>query len=115
MKYLIYIVLFLSPLANGKTLTSDNFKIEIKRDCEEGVVTCDKIKFILYTTGFEKGEVIRGTTKHSTCADGVTPCAFQGYEFISGGGTYFIHSSGVIEVIDSDGNQLLVEQGKWQY
>lgn len=50
-----------------------------------------------------------------TNADGVTPCAFQGYEFHSDGARYFIYSYGVVEVTDDEGNQLLTEQGKWLY
>ena len=102
-----------SSVAFGETLTTDNFTIQIERGCEEGVVTCNKIKFTYSPVGFKKKQVVMGKTVHTKCADGITPCAFQGYEFRADGAIYFIYNSGVLEVTDPDGNQLLVEQGKW--
>ena len=115
MKYLTFALTMLSLNAIGETLTTDNFTIQIKRECEEGVVSCDQIKFTYSAVDFEKEQTVKGKTVHTKCADGKTPCAFQGYEFISDGAKYFIHNSGVLEVLDKSGNQLLVEQGKWQY
>ena len=97
------------------TLITDNFTILIEPECEEGNVTCDQVKFIYSTVGFETKQTAFGSTVHTKCADGITPCAFQGYEFAADDAKYFIHNSGVLEVLDKDGNQLLVEQGKWQY
>lgn len=54
-----------SQLSSGETLVSDNFKIEIETECEEGVVSCDKMKFILFGTGFEQEQTIKGTTTKS--------------------------------------------------
>ena len=114
MKYLVLALVVISSAVSAETLTTDNFIIQIERGCEEGNVTCDTIKFIYSPVGIEEQQTVIGKTVHTRCADGVTPCAFQGYEFLADGAKYFIHSSGVLEVIDSEGNQLLVEQGKWQ-
>ena len=78
------------------------------------MVTCERIKFSYSPVGFQKQQTVIGTTVHTKCADGVTPCAFQGYEFLSDGEKYRIYNSGVLKVSDKNGNQLLLEQGEWQ-
>ncbi|WP_353352612.1 hypothetical protein [Oceaniserpentilla sp. 4NH20-0058] len=104
----------MSSVVTAETLTTDNFIFKIERDCEEGEVTCDTIKFTYSPAGFEKKQTVIGKAVHTMCADGITPCAFQGYEFLADGAKYFIRNSGVVEVIDDEGNQLMVEQGEWQ-
>ncbi len=108
-------MVIMSSVVSAETLITDNFIIKIERGCEEGDVTCDKMRFIYSPVDSKKKQTAVGKTVHTKCADGITPCAFQGYEFIADGAIYFIHNSGVLEVTDSKGNQLLVEQGKWQY
>lgn len=115
MKYLIFVVAILSSVVSAETLTTDNFIVQIESGCVEGEVSCDTMKFIYSRIGFDKTQTVVGKTVHTTCADGITPCAFQGYEFQVDGSNYFINNSGVLEVTDSEGKQLLVEQGKWQY
>ena len=115
MKYLVLAIAIVSSVVSAETLTTDNFIIKIERGCEEGEVTCDTMKFIFSPVGIDKKQAVAGKTVHTKCADGITPCAFQGYEFLADGAKYFIHNSGVLEVTDIEGNQLLVEQGKWQY
>ena len=115
MKYIVFALVFISSVVFAETLTTDNFIIHVERGCEEGEVTCNTIKFIYSPVGVSKKQTVIGKTVHSLCADGVTPCRFQGYEFLADGAKYFIYNSGVLEVTDSEGNQLLVEQGKWQY
>ena len=114
-KYIVLTLLSLYSVVSAETLATDNFIIQIERGCEEGEVTCKTMKFIYSPVGISKSQTVIGRTVHAVCADGVTPCQFQGYEFLTDGVKYFIHSSGILEVIDSEGNQLLVEQGKWQY
>jgi len=114
-KYLIIIfVLTLSPIAFGETLVSKNFTIKVERQCSEGEVTCNDVKFIMSLPGIDKSSVITGKMVHSKCADGTTPCGMQGYKFYSGGGTYFLNNSGFVTITDKEGNILLAEQGKWQ-
>ena len=54
-----------------------------------------------------------GKTLHVTCADGVTPCRFIGYEFRRGAYLYMVWEDGRLEVSRS-GTILLTEQGEWQ-
>lgn len=114
MKYLIFAIVIISSVVSAETLTTDNFIIKIERGCEDGEVTCDTMIFIYSPVGIEKKQTVIGRTVHTKCADGATPYAFQGYEFLADGAKYFIHNSGVLEITNSEGNQLLVEQGKWQ-
>lgn len=115
MKYLVFAIVIMSSAVSAETLTADNFIIQIERGCREGEVTCDTMRFIYSPVGIENKQTVIGRTVHTKCADGITPCAFQGYEFLADGAKYFIHNSGVLEVTDSEGNQLMVEQGKWQH
>lgn len=114
MKYLVFVVAIVSSSAFAETLTTDNFIIKIERGCEEGEVTCDTMRFTYSLFDSDKTQTVVGKTVHTKCADNITPCAFQGYEFLTDGVTYFINNSGVLEVTDNEGNQLLLEQGKWQ-
>ena len=113
-KYILLVAIIATSAVRAGTLISDNFIIEIERQCPEGHVTCEKIQFTFSPTGIDKKQVVIGTTIHTKCADGLTPCAFQGYEFHSNGDIYFINESGFLVVRDKDGNTLLAEQGEWQ-
>jgi len=115
MKYLAFVFVVFSSVVFGETLITDNFTIQIEHGCKEGEVTCEKIKFTYSPAGIEQKKIVMGKSLHTKCADGITPCAFQGYEFLADGAKYVIYKSGVLEVIDNENNQLLVEQGKWHY
>ncbi|OPX55361.1 hypothetical protein SAMN02745127_01581 [Oceanospirillum multiglobuliferum] len=115
MKYVLIFIAVMSSVAFAETLITDSFTIQIERDCEEGEVTCDMMRFIYSPTDIEKKQIAIGRTVHTTCADGITPCAFQGYEFMTDGAKYFIYNSGILEITDIKNKPLLVEQGRWQY
>jgi len=113
MKFLFLVTLTFSSLAYGEKFVSDNFAIEMESQCVEGEVTCSNIKFTITLPGAERSSIIYGKSMYTKCADGVTPCRFQGYEFMSGGSRYFINSVGLLVVTDEEGNVLLKEIGKW--
>src|SRR5690554_7171257 len=79
----------MSSAVSAETLTTDNFIIQIERGCREGEVTCDTMRFIYSPVGIENKQTVIGRTVHTKCADGITPCAFQGYEFLADGAKYF--------------------------
>lgn len=110
---LFWVALIFSSLAYGEKFVSDNFSIEMEPQCAEGEVACSHIKFTITVPGAEKSSVIYGKSKYAMCADGVTPCRFQGYEFMSDGSRYFINSVGLLVVTDEQDNVLLTEVGKW--
>lgn len=96
----------------SQRLDTPGFKITITQLCEEGNVTCAKVRYTGVSKKSGKAITLRGKTMHSTCADGVTPCRFQGYEFKSGRVNYTVHADGRLVV--TDGNKTLVDQqGMW--
>ena len=114
MKFIIVILFTIfSGSVFAETLDTDNFLIDIERRCGEGAVTCENVLFTIRPTGISTTQQYTGTTFHSTCADGVTPCQFQGYKFIADEVQYTIYSSGFLEITDKEGNPLLAEQGSW--
>lgn len=114
-KLMTILLLIASPFSSSETFITKNFTIEIHSMCEEGNVTCDEIQFTLSVKGFESKKIVTGKTIHTRCADGVTPCAFQGYLFVTNDAKYFLYHSGVLEVVDKQDNPLLLEQGEWMY
>jgi hypothetical protein len=115
MKYsmLFTFLLVCSAAANSATLVTPSFVIDIKVNCAEGNVTCDDVTYIGKSKKSGNSVKLRGRTKHSMCADGVTPCGFQGYEFRSGDAYYRVLEDGQLLVMK--GKRVLVEErGEWQ-
>ncbi len=101
------------PAAAVETLETPSFTITIDVRCEEGNVTCDDIRYV--GTSKKTGKAIRltGRTRHTICADGVTPCRFLGYEFKNGATVYFLSDGGEL-IVEQRGKLLLREQGEWK-
>ena len=97
----------------AETLDTPSFTVTIDVRCAEGNVTCDDGGYL--GTSKKSGKAIRltGRTRHSICADGVTPCRFLGYEFKNGATTYFLSEGGEL-IVERRGKQLLREQGEWK-
>lgn len=114
MRVIVLLLAIFTSAVGAETLLTDTYSIQIQRECEEGNVTCDKIRFTYTVAGSDAPRVAMGSTVHSTCADGITPCAFRGYAFSSESHQFFILSSGTLEVMDYEGNLLLTEPGAWQ-
>jgi hypothetical protein len=95
-----------------RTLTTPSFIVRITVNCSESSVTCDDVKYV--GTSKKTGESIRlrGKTKHSMCADRVTPCSFQGYEFWNGETYYRVLDDGRLSVLQKN-RLLLEERGRW--
>jgi hypothetical protein len=98
--------------ACASTLTTPSFVIEVKVNCAEGNVTCDNVTYIGTSKKTGKSITLRGRTKHSLCADGVTPCGFEGYEFQNGKAYYQVLNAGTLLVMQ-DQKVLVEEKGSW--
>jgi hypothetical protein len=109
----IAFILLLCGQANAGTLTTKQFKIKIDRNCEEGVVVCDRISY--RGTDLRTGKSIRlsGKTVHTLCADKVTPCRFLGYEFRNNNYRYFVSDNGMLEIYQGK-KIILSQQGTWE-
>jgi len=106
--------LFFSTSIFADTLITDNYTINIEVNCEEGEVSCSDVIYI--GTSHQSGKQISliGKTQHSLCADGVTPCSFQGYSFDNQSVNYFVSVFGDLIVSTRDGRVILSESGEWQ-
>ncbi len=116
MKYLLAIATFcLTPLAHAEALVlkTPSFVVKIDVRCAEGNVTCDDVVYTGTSRKTGKSIKVKGQTMHSTCADGVTPCQFQGYTFNNGRTNYTVLESGQLTVM-SGGKTLMSEKGVWQ-
>jgi hypothetical protein len=101
-----------SHRSSGQVLLTPAFRIVVERHCPEGSVICDRVSYL--GEDRQTGSSIRlmGSTSHSICADGVTPCRFLGYRFQNGNTTYLVDEDGSLRVLQGD-KLLLEEQGEW--
>jgi len=110
----LFMMLFPSA-AFGDTLTTENYIVTISRLCPEGFVSCDNVKYVGVSRKSGNKIELDGGTLHTMCADGKTPCHFQGYEFMNGDITYRVLERGVLQVIQGGSRVLLEEEGVWDY
>ena len=96
-----------------QTLDTPSFTITIDVRCDEGSVTCDDIRYVGTSKKTGKAMRLTGRTRHTTCADGVTPCRFLGYEFKNGATVYFLSDDGEL-IVEQRGKPLLREKGEWK-
>ena len=108
-------LLLYSQFIVADTLSTKNHVVTIHVNCEEGNVTCDKVTYHGVSKKSGKSITLEGTTKHTICADGVTPCRFIGYEFKNGNITYLVLESGLLQVVKGESDVLLEEKGEWSY
>lgn len=111
---LIFLLSLFAREACASTLTTPSFIIQIKVNCAEGNITCDNVTYVGTSKKTRKSITLRGKTKHSMCADGVTPCQFQGYEFWNGTTYYQVMEDGRLLVMQGK-KRLLDEKGKWDW
>ena len=99
-----------------ETLTTSTYTIRIEWNCPEGYVTCDNITFKVQGNKEKGFKECKGTTKHSIGTDGVTPSRFLGYYFEDIlGFKYNLSVDGILEVKDSSGKVILLEEGQFNY
>ncbi len=111
----VVFLLFFPSLAYSATLSTPNYRVEIKNNCEEGVVACDDVTYFGTSKISGNSLELKGSTWHTICADGVTPCRFLGYVFENQGTVYRVYDSGMLTVTKEDGVVLVEEQGEWIY
>jgi hypothetical protein len=97
-----------------ETLTTKNYRVTIARNCEEGSVTCNNVRYTGVNLRTGAAIRLRGATMHSLCADRKTPCQFQGYRFRNGAVEYQVLAGGELLVYDNK-KLVLNEKGTWNY
>jgi hypothetical protein len=110
----IFALLLFAGETYASTLTTPSYTIQIKVNCEEGNVTCDNVTYVGTSKKTGQSITLRGKTKHAMCADGVTPCHFQGYEFWNGKTYYRVLEDGSLLVMQGK-KVLLQEKGSWEW
>ena len=88
--------------------SSKTYEFSIERRCQEGWVSCDNV--LLESRNKKTGENLRiiGSTHHSTCADGISPCRFIGYIFKKDDLKIVIDDQNIVLI--RNGTQILREQ-----
>ncbi|MBW4590872.1 MAG: hypothetical protein KME33_37780 [Aetokthonos hydrillicola CCALA 1050] len=101
-------LLLYSQSALAETLKTKTFRITITRSCPEGNISCNKVRY--YGRNLKTGNSIHlvGKTIHTTCADGVTPCRFLGYEFRNKQYLYRVTQDGKLQIYE--GKKLILEE-----
>jgi hypothetical protein len=112
------VLLCLVGACRAQTLLTDNYQVNIKVQCPEGNVTCDKVRYAGTNRKTGKTIELTGRTVHTTCADGITPCRFLGYQFRNGAVTYSVweraDGDGATLAVSQGSRVLLEERGTWQ-
>ena len=111
---LIFALLLFADEARASTLTTPSFIIQIEVNCAEGNVTCENVTYVGTSKKTGKSIRLHGRTKQSMCADGITPCHFQGYEFWNGTTYYRVLEDGSLLVMQGK-KVLLEEKGDWEW
>lgn len=115
MRIVAIALFFLTSTAFGEMLETENYKIVITKDCDEGEVSCEEITYVGTSKRSGNSIHLKGKTLHQTCADGITPCRFLGYRFQNGNISYNVYESGLLQVIREPQEILIEEQGSWSY
>lgn len=110
-----YISIFLLLTSNvyAEILSTDSFEVHIEDHCEEGEVSCDNVSLKLKNRTSGLSIILSGTTMHTRCADGVTPCRFLGYHSKDKGKSYFVYPEGRLQIINEEERIILDEKGEW--
>jgi hypothetical protein len=113
MKLLGYVLLLFCLSVDARVLETQNYIIEIEKNCPEGYVTCDNVSYRGTHKSRDAEIKLKGETLHTLCADGVTPCRFLGYQFKNGNITYLVEDDAALTVMRNKSEILLREAGRW--
>lgn len=108
------IPLVLSQAALADTLRTKDFRVTITNNCPEGEVACNNVTYHGVNVNTNASLQLQGRTVHTSCADGVTPCRFVGYEFSNGNYRYLVTEEGRLQVYQN-GKIVLNQIGNWEH
>lgn len=91
---------------------TENYRITITRNCTEGYVSCDDIRYVGVNRHTGASIRLRGRTLHTRCIDG-SPCRFLGYSFINQSYEYRVMDEELL--IYRSGQLIFQERGRWQH
>lgn len=112
MKYVFGLMVFLySSFCSSQVLETEHFIVTININCDSEML-CDDVLYIGKSKISDNEIHLKGSTVHTMCSDGVTPCTFKGYLFKNGNIEYFISVFGDLIVTDNKGKTLVEESGE---
>ncbi|MCU4677752.1 hypothetical protein N7931_19265 [Catenovulum sp. 2E275] len=114
MKIVILALLFPTLAMSAEILETPNYKVSIQSNCQEGEVGCSNYVYEGQSKKSGNSISLKGSSWHTTCNDGETPCRFLGYKFKNGNIMYYVHQDGLLEVVTNKNEVILSEQGVWQ-
>lgn len=107
----LYVISFSSQASYEAIFESKSFVVNIKNNCEEGEMVCNKI--ICKSISKKNGSSIslKGKTINKNCT--VSSCDMLGYEFKNGIYSYILYFSGKFLILK---NNIVIfsEQGQWR-
>lgn len=95
-------------------LTTPTYVIEITEHCAEGEVGCDRVTYVGTNKKSRQSITLKGKAIMRMCADLVTPCSHEGYEFKKGNVAYRVMPDGAL-VVSRSSKVLLEEKGVWRW
>lgn len=95
-----------------EVLETPSFVVRIEVHCEDGG-GCEDARYLGTNKRTGRALSLSGAPAYRPCADGVTPCQWTGYKFLTGSYTYFVSLGGVLR-IERRGKLLLQEDGVWR-
>lgn len=115
MKILFALLLLITSLSVlAEELETPSYNVTIQSNCAEGEVSCDDVSYTGVNKKSGKSIILKGSTWHTLCADGATPCRFLGYKFKNGDVIYTVSEEGILEVVKKGNKVLFSEQGNWR-
>jgi len=72
---------FALPAYSSGKYSTPTYEMSIEVSCVEGMISCDNVHMILNNKKTKESVSVIGSTLHTICADGATPCRFLGYKF----------------------------------
>jgi hypothetical protein len=94
-------------------LETPHYLIKVERNCPDNYVTCEDVSYVGRNKSTGQTISLTGRTLHSLCADKITPCRFEGYEFKNGRYKYFLGIQGYL-VVRLGSKTVFEEKGEWR-
>lgn len=93
-------------------LRTPSYVVQITENCPEGEVGCRNVSYVGKNIRTGKSIELQGRAVMRLCADRVTPCSHEGYQFTKGRVEYRVTNDGLLLV--TRGAEVLVEErGRW--
>ena len=100
------------------TLVTGGYEVTLRTECAEGEVSCERIYADALALEDNQTRALSGSTLHTLCADGVSPCRFLGYQLSDDTYDYRVLENGQLHIQRCDEfgcESIYNEQGQWHF